>query len=255
MVKRFIYGAAALLIALWCFSFAPAADKPAASNEAMVTLIEGTAHVFTKGAAAGLPLKKGDKLKRGQEIRVAANSKIEIRFPDGTVMRLAEKSRLIMDEVLYDRTTENKNVKVNLAVGKLWANVKKLVTPDSTVEVRTSNAVAGVRGTVYRVNVEEDKSALVKVYDGSVYVANPPKDESGKPPREVSAPVPVPGPHEVSPPYYAVTMEEWQVIVLSFQQVTISPEGVASQPQNFDPEADADDWVKWNQERDKQTQF
>jgi hypothetical protein len=255
MMKRFTYGAAALLIALWCFSFAPATEKPAVSAEAMVTLIEGTANVFTKGATAGLTLKKGDKLRRGQEVRIAANSKIEIRFPDGTVMRLAEKSRLIMDEVLYDRTTENKNVKVNLAVGKLWANVRKLVTPDSAVEVRTSNAVAGVRGTVYRVNVEEDKSALVKVYDGSVYVANPPKEESGKPPREVSAPVPVPGPHEVPPPYHAVTMEEWQVIVQSFQQVTISPEGVASQPKDFDPKADADDWVKWNQERDKQIQF
>jgi hypothetical protein len=255
MKKLYPHHAAALLMTLWCFSFAAAAEKPVASTEAVVTMIEGTAHVFTRGAPAGLPLKKGNKLKREQEVRVGANSRMEIRFPDGTIMRLSEKSRLVMDEVLYDRKTENKNVKVNLAIGKLWANVKKLVTPDSTVEVRTSNAVAGVRGTVYRVNVEEDKSALVRVYDGSVYVANPPKDESGRPPREVSAPVPVPGPHEMPPPYHEVTMEEWHVIVKSFQQVTISPDGVASQPQDFDPEADADDWVKWNQERDKQTRF
>jgi hypothetical protein len=255
MMKCLTYGAAALIVTLWCFSFASAAEGPVASTEAMVTMIEGTAHVFTKGETAGLPLKKGSKLKRGQEIRVGANSRMEIRFPDRTVMRLAEKSRLVMDEVLYDSKTENKNVKVNLTVGKLWANVKKLVTPDSTVEVRTSNAVAGVRGTVYRVNVEEDNSALVKVYDGTVYVANPPKEESGKPPREVSGPVPVPGPHEVPPPYHEVTMEEWLVIVQSFQQVTISPEGVASQPQAFDPKADADDWVRWNQERDRQIQF
>jgi hypothetical protein len=207
MMKRFICGVAAMLMTLWCFSFASAAEKPVASTEAVVTMIEGTAYVFSERAAAGLQLKNGNKLKRGQEIRVGANSKMEIRFPDGTVMRLAEKSRLVLDEVHYDRKTENKNVKVNLAVGKLWANVKKLVIPDSTVEVRTSNAVAGVRGTVYRVNVEEDKSALVKVYDGSVYVANPPKDESGKPPREVSAPVPVPEPHEVPTPYHEVTME------------------------------------------------
>jgi hypothetical protein len=254
MMKRYTHGSAALLMTLWCFSFASAADKPA-GIEAAVTMTEGTALVITEGAPAGLPLKKGDKLKSGQEIRVGSNSRIEIRFPDGTVMRLSEKSRLVMDEVLYDRKTENKNIKVNLAIGKLWANVKKLVTPDSSVEVRTSNAVAGVRGTVYRVNVEEDKSALVRVYDGTVYVANPPKGESGKPPGEVSAPVPVPGPHEVPPPYQEVTMEEWLVIVQSFQQVTISPQGVASQAQDFDPEADADDWVKWNQKRDKETRF
>jgi hypothetical protein len=255
MRRHYPYYAAALLVSLWPFLFAAAAEKPAADTEAVVTMIEGTAHVFMRGVSAGILIEKGSKLKREQEVRVGANSRMEIRFPDGTIMRLSEKSRLIMDEVLYDRNTENKNVKVNLAIGKLWANVKKLATPDSKVEVRTSNAVAGVRGTVYRVNVEADKSALVKVYDGSVYVANPPKGESGKPPKEVSAPVPVPGPHEVPPPYHEVTLEEWYVIVKSFQQVTISPDGVPSQPQDFDRVADADDWVKWNQERDKQAQF
>ena len=50
-------------------------------------------------------------------------------------------------------------------------------------------------------------------------------------------------------------MEEWHVIVKSFQQVSISPQGVASQPKDFDPKTDADDWVKWNQERDKDVVF
>jgi hypothetical protein len=39
------------------------------------------------------------------------------------------------------------------------------------------------------------------------------------------------------------------------QQITVSPQGAASQPQNFDPKADADEWVKWNQERDTTTTF
>ena len=146
-------------------------------------------------------------------------------------------------------------MKVNLSVGKLWAKVKKLTTPDSSVVVETSNAVAGVRGTVYRVNVEEDTSALVKVYDGSVYVASPPKDTSGQPPVQVSKPTEVPGPSEVPPPYHQVTMEEWTYIVKAMQQISITSQGIASQPQDFDPQADADDWVKWNQERDKGMSF
>jgi hypothetical protein len=50
---------------------------------------------------------------------------------------------------------------------------------------------------------------------------------------------------------HEVTMEEWVVIVKAMQQISISSQGVASKPQDFDPKADADDWVKWNQERDK----
>jgi hypothetical protein len=253
MVKQYRVPPLVLLVLVLFFT-AVAMASGSSSNDAVVTVLQGSARVYSKGVAKGRPLKKGDTLKKDQEVKVAKKSRMEIRFPDGTIMRLAEKSHLKLNQLSFNKRTEEKNVKVDLSIGKLWAKVKKLITPDSSVEVRTSNAVAGVRGTVYRVNVEDDKSAVVKVYDGSVYVANPPRDTSVQeskvtPPHEVS------GPHAVSPPYHEVSMEEWTAIVKAMQQITISPQGVPSKPQDFDPKADSDDWVKWNQERDKQTQF
>jgi len=242
-------------VMIFCtISFAAAVENPSTNSEAVATIVEGNADTISKNTIAGFALKRGDSIRKDQTVRVGDKSRVEIRFPDGTVMRLSERSRLAMNEVSYDTKTEGKNVKVNLSIGKLWAKVRKLVTPDSTVEVKTGNAVAGVRGTVYRVNVEDDKSSMVKVYDGSVYVASPPKDATGKPPTQVSRPTEVAGPHAVPPPFHEVSMEEWTVIVKAMQQVTVSPQGVASKPQDFDPKADADDWVKWNQERDKQSQ-
>jgi hypothetical protein len=231
-----------------------AAADESGGNEAAVTMVQGTARVYASGSKSGHVLKKGDKLKKEHEVKVAEKSRIELRFPDGTVMRLAAKSNLKMSELAFNKETDSKNVKVNLSTGKLWANVKKLTTSDSSVEVKTSNAVAGVRGTVYRVNVEDDQSAVVKVYDGSVYVANPPRDAS-KPLDKAIAPHEVSGPHAVAPPYHEVSMEEWTAIVKAMQQITISPQGVPSKPEDFDPKADADEWVKWNQERDKETSF
>jgi hypothetical protein len=190
-------------------------------------------------------------LKKDHEVKVAEKSRLEIRFPDGTVMRLAEKSSLKMNELAFNKETDQKNVKVGLSVGKLWAKVKKLNTHDSAVEVTTANAVAGVRGTVYRVNVDEDKSALVKVYDGEVYVANPPRDAS-KPIDKVTQPHEVAGPHAVPPPFHEVSMEEWTAIVKAMQQIRISSDGKPSKPEDFDSKADADDWVRWNQKRDKE---
>ena len=247
MIKRVIRTAAVLLLVF--SEGAGAADK--LGSEALVTGLVGHAQVFAKDRPDGRAVKMGDRLGKDQEVRVGEHSRIEIRFPDGTVMRLSEKTRLAMNEVRYDSKTESKSVNVNLGIGKLWANVRKLVTADSSVEVKTVNAVAGVRGTVYRVNVEEDRSALVRVYDGSVYVANPPRDAS-QPLDKISAPREVAGPHPVPPPYHEVTREEWTAIVSAMQQITISPQGVPSKPQDFDPKSDADDWVKWNQERDKQ---
>ena len=233
MVKRFIYGTLVLACAL-LFAHTAQPATPA-ENEVMVTVIEGTAKSFTARAAAGVRIKKGDRLTKEHEVKVGEKSRLELRFADNTVMRLSEKSTLKLSDISYNKETGAKNFKVALSVGKMWAKVKKLVTPDSTVEVKTVNAVAGVRGTVYRVNVEEDKSAMVKVYDGAVYVASPPK--------------------EVPKPVHEVTMEEWQVIVRSMQQISISPQGVASPPQDFTAQEDADDWVKWNQERDKKVAF
>jgi ferric-dicitrate binding protein FerR (iron transport regulator) len=223
-------------------------------NDAVVTLLQGSAWIYSKGEAKGRVLKKGSIIKKNQEVRVAGKSRLEMRFPDGTVMRLSEKTNIKMSELSFDKKTESKKVYVNLSLGKLWAKVKKLATPDSSVEVQTSNAVAGVRGTVYRVNVEEDKSALVKVYDGTVYVTNPSRDAS-KPVDRVSAPHPIPGPNEVPPPYHEVSMEEWTAIVTAMQQITISSQGVPSKPQDFDPREDQDDWVRWNQQRDKEIAF
>jgi hypothetical protein len=252
MLKRVMTLAVLFFIAMLCVSSTASAAESGGSD-AVVAVIQGTAQVYNKDVTNGSPLKKGDSVKKDQEIRVAAKSRIELRFPDGTVMRLAEKSRLKMSELAFNKQTQGKNVKVDLSVGKLWAKVKKLATPDSSVEVKTSNAVAGVRGTVYRVNVDEDQSALVRVYDGDVYVSNPPRDTT-KPIHKVTEPHPVAGPHEVTPPMHEVSMEEWIVIVKAMQQISISPQGIASKPQDFDPKADADDWVRWNQERDKGTE-
>ncbi len=253
MLKR--YGTYLLLIAgaVMINPGTAKADAPGA-NEAAVTMIQGTARVFSRDEKTGRLLKTGDRLKKDQDVKVAEKSRIEIRFPDGTVMRFAAKTLVKMNELAFNKKTDSKKVKVDLSVGKVWANVKKLTTSDSTVEVKTSNAVAGVRGTVYRVNVEEDKSALVKVYDGSVYVANPPRDTS-KTIDKATEPHQVTGPHEVPPPYHEVSMEEWTEIVKAMQQITISPQGVPSKPQDFDPKEDADDWVKWNQERDRGVSF
>ncbi len=253
MLKRHRAYFLIITAALMMIPCAAKADE-ASGNEATVTMLQGTARIFGDDAKAGRVLKKGDRLKKNHEVKVAEKSRLEIRFPDGTVMRFAAKTHVKMNELAFNRKTESKNVKVALSIGKLWANVKKLTTSDSAVEVKTSNAVAGVRGTVYRVNVEEDKSALVKVYDGSVYVANPPRDAAA--PADTSmAPHEVAGPHEVPPPYHEVSREEWTEIVKAMQQISISPQGVPSKPQDFDPKADADDWVKWNQERDKAVAF
>jgi hypothetical protein len=252
MVKRCfaLFFAAALFMT---FAAIACAGQAGDDTKARVTYLEGTASVSSAEHPKSTPLRKGDRLGRGQNVNVGAGSRLELHFPEGTVMRFAERSVIKLDELLYRKQDGEKTVKIGLDLGKMWAKVRQLVTPGSRVEVWTANAVAGVRGTVYRVNAEEDRSAVVKVYEGSVSVDGVPRETVKQP--AASSPVAVPGPHAVPPPYHEVTMEEWHVIVRSFQQITISPEGKPSEPAVFKPQDEADDWVQWNRERDKSVVF
>jgi hypothetical protein len=85
---------------------------------------------------------------------------------------------------------------------------------------------------MYRMNVEEDKSAIVKVYDSTVYVASPPRDAS-KPLEKATQPQEVACPHAVSPPYHEVLIEAWAAIVKAMQQNKISPDGNPSRGFRF----------------------
>jgi hypothetical protein len=118
-------------------------------------------------------------------------------------------------------------------------------------EVSSDNAVAGVRGTVYRMNVQEDKSALVRVYDGEVAVSGgskPPdagEQTLGKKPTRIAGPKPIAGPQKI-------TMEEWTVLLRSMQQISIRSDGVADKPREFTEQEDRDEWVDWNKQRDNE---
>jgi hypothetical protein len=113
----------------------------------------------------------------------------------------------------------SRDVRFHMSLGRSWAKVSKTFTGRSRFDMSCENAVAGVRGTVWRMNVDSDQSAMVRVYDGEVNVAGGRKtmDEirsQVKPSMRLTAPKPIAGPHKVS-------MEEWTYIVRSLQEIRI----------------------------------
>jgi hypothetical protein len=127
--------------------------------------------------------------------------------------------------------------------------------------METSNAVAGVRGTTFRIDAKRDKSTVVRVYTGAVAVSNAPiyakpgkvkKTGKFQMPKQGVKPggpgrVEVAGPHEV-------TKKEWEEFVAkAMQEVRVAADGKIGEPVAFDAQADAaDEWVSWNKSRDKQ---
>jgi hypothetical protein len=220
-------------VAAW-LGLAPAA---AAQKTAQVSLLEGRAQRARAGGGRS-DLRPGAPLIQGDTIETRAASRLEIRFSDGSVLRLGPSSKLQLTQALFGGPARRK-LNARLFFGKLWAKVVSVIQGEQKFEVETENAVAGVRGTTFRVDANDDKSVLVRVYDGSVAVGK--GAPAGVAPGERHE---VPGPQEV-------TREEWEKLVGQQMQIRIAPDGTPGEPESFSPDVDKDDpFARWNQERD-----
>lgn len=254
VMKKWMSIVYSIVLLLICFTSAQA--KPPVSvkimkGEAKIIMLQGKADVICTGQKEARYLKNYDRVGAGCEVSTGAKSLVEMVLPDKSIIRFAEKTKFKL--VRADTDEEGKRaVEVSMTVGRIWTNVRKsLPGRDDKYEVSCQNAVAGVRGTIYRMDVEGDQSAQVKVYDGEVRVAGVPKKHKPAvpvvgPPKPVSGPIVIEGPKPVS-------MEEWVYIVKSMQQISITSDGQAQKPEEFTESEDMDDWVKWNKKRDEKS--
>jgi len=219
---------------------------------ARVTAIDGSAQVRIGGQGAPRALRVGEHLAGADEVATGSRSRIEMALPDGSRIRFSENTRFTLLEVEPGSYRRVRSIRVNVIVGRVWAKVARAIGARGRFEVIAENSVAGVRGTVYRVDVNEDKSNLIRVYDGTVHVSGsaeaptkPPAPAVIGPPTKVEGPKSIPGPRVVS-------MEEWVYILKSMQQIVVRPDGSADEPKDFAPEEDRDPWVDWNRARDQE---
>ena len=160
---------------------------------AVISVLDGSAALVDARQKALRSLAQGDALKQGDRVRVGDQSRIELRLPDGSFVRFDSNSVFELTAMAVDSRDNRRDINVNVVFGKIWASVSKWVSGDSRFDVSMKTATAGVRGTAYRVNVNSDDSAVVKVYDGTVEVAGSageaaPDPQAPGPPVSLSAP-------------------------------------------------------------------
>ncbi len=220
-------------------------------GEAQVSLIKGSASVVKKGKTKAQPLAKGDLLSGGDRVSTGKNTRIELKMPDGSYLRYDEETTFKLESVDFDKDRKKRNISVSLILGKTWAKVARFFGIRGRFAIAAKTAVVGVRGTVYRMNVNKDNSVTVKVYWGEVLVKKPMKESVPAQPQAIMQPTKVEGPHPVQGPT-PVSVEEWTFIVGALQQIDIRPDGTVTKPFRFSIKDDLNDWVIWNQKRDKE---
>lgn len=201
-----------------------------------VTLLEGSATRTPKeGAAAAL--QQGADVELGDTIQVAKAANLKITLNDESVLMVGAESELKIDEARFE-SLEGRSFSAKLLFGKVWAKVTKAVSgSESKFEVVTERAVAGVRGTIFRVDATKLLSAAssksapkkggtttVRVAEGKVAVEAMVKRAAAAAvaaaPGERKPRVQVQGPTEISKDQWEKKFVELQ----ANQQITVGEE-------------------------------
>jgi hypothetical protein len=251
------FAVAALAAGLLAVAAAAPAAGPAPAGS--ITFLAGEATRAQGGAKE--PLKEGSAIFQGDVIETATRTRVELKLSDASVLRLGPLSRVELDAAAFGSSADSRKVSAKLRVGNVWASVTKALGGEARFEVRTENAVAGVRGTTFRVDASTDKSVVVKVYSGTVAVAagQIPRPEHAAPdgpaaagdkvkPEDKAAVDGKKVRRQVAAPH-EVTREQWEKIVTSMMQVRVAADGTPAEPEQF-ALAGADEWETWNRERD-----
>ncbi len=138
---------------------------------AVVTHKEGNVRIKPQDGVFR-PLAVGDTIRGGETVLTGPGSFASFKLADGSLLSEQPSSKLTFGRLAAYGKTGMVATELNLEGGRLEAGASKQVGPAGGFRVVTPVAVAGLRGTAFRLNVGEDGQSLRnEVLEGAVGVA------------------------------------------------------------------------------------
>ncbi|MCK4648380.1 FecR domain-containing protein [bacterium] len=159
-MKKFLVVLVLIVVVLYVVSFT--------RRTAVVTFTKGEAEICLRGKKEWRVLEPGMKLGRNDKIRTKYNSKIDVKIDEKSAFRLTEDSEAQIATLI--RMGKFQATSLKLKDGTVLTKVGKYpVKP--RFKIRTSAAVAAVRGTSFLVASSPEKTR-VAVKEGLIRVGN-----------------------------------------------------------------------------------
>jgi hypothetical protein len=133
---------------LWVALLSPSLALAAVGK---VSVLQGAATRTSKAGKAA-PLALGSDIELGDTLKVGPGGNMKLTLSDESVLMVGADSELRIEEAAFEKL-ERKGFSAKLLFGKIWAKVTKAAAgSEAKFEVTTERAVAGVRGTIFRVD-------------------------------------------------------------------------------------------------------
>lgn len=154
----------------------PAALLAEQSVQATVVALAGAvSETPVKGTERALAL--GDKVSEASVINTSKNGFLTLELPDASRVSIPSNSQVALVKLKMTKFTQSPRTEVKLLQGRVESKVNSLQSNKGRFEVTSKLAVAGVRGTHFRVGVNEQGIGN-EVLEGGVAVGQAQKAAS-----------------------------------------------------------------------------
>ncbi|MDO8179538.1 MAG: FecR domain-containing protein [Undibacterium sp.] len=143
---------------------------PEEASEAKVVALAGNA-TLRKKEGADTAIAIGDILTEGSHISTGKNGFLSLALPDASRISIPSNSQVSLAKLRMTKYTKSPRTEINLQQGRIESTVTPLSANKGRFEVTSPLATAGVRGTHFRVGVNENGIAN-EVLTGAVAVGN-----------------------------------------------------------------------------------
>jgi len=130
------------------------------AEEAAITSLSGDVLVLRKDTTQWQPTKPGDVLLEGDSIKTLAGANAKLQFTSGSIVLLKENTSLVIEKLADKASPETSVTKTNLLEGRIKTIIEGY-GGGSSFEVKTPNSIAGVRGTIFYVNVVRKEEKIL----------------------------------------------------------------------------------------------
>jgi len=137
---------------------------------ASVSEVVGDVYVKARGASDFSPLGDREHVLAGYTVKTGPGAGVTLNWVDGSRIRIGPETTMRVRKCVLNRNTQARTSLFDLEVGRIWVRVLSALSGQNKFEIRTPTATAGVRGTVFLVEVDESGETEVAVYEGEVHL-------------------------------------------------------------------------------------
>ncbi len=147
----------------------PVSDLKQGDPFAAAVLVHGEVQRLDKSGQPVAKVVSGDVLKMGDTIQTGSRSTLTVRFADDSRMLVTEKSKITLSSLVNYGKTGMADTKVQVHQGGTDSQVSPQKGPVARYEINTPALNLAVRGTGFRIQVDEGSGATrTEVVEGLV---------------------------------------------------------------------------------------